>query len=169
MAYDVFRAAGFLDVKPMSCEMIALNNKARLAIELDRPVAGATQVSIGGGDPDYEGRTDGWRGHLVLEHPTFLLDLTFAAAIASTGAPGFGDDLEPLCAEKGTETMWVDDGFWSSSTDGGVLIAYRPTPDNDEWERLPGWAPSDRTAVNSLAAMVKNVANGEQHRPKDLR
>jgi hypothetical protein len=160
MAYDVFRAAGFLDVAPLSCEMVALNRRARIAIEQDRDIAGACRVSIGSQHED--GNPDGWQGHLILEHPAFLFDMTLPAAVASTGAKGFGD-LDCYVAAKGTEALWIDDGsegHWSSITDDGDVVMYRPTPENDEWKTLPGWLPSDIETVDMLADKVRQIAEG---------
>lgn len=158
LVYEAFRLADFLDVAPMACELVAMNNAARLSIEQGRDLKGACGIEVG---PNMENTTgkQGWRGHLILEHPTFLLDLTFAGVVTALKATGFGD-VGAYCAEKNKETELVDD-VWTSVTEGGNVIMYRPRPELGGWQTSTAWLDFediDRQGAERLAQIIRKAS-----------
>lgn len=158
LVFEAFRMAGFYDVVPLPCELIALNPQGRRSVEQKQELKGSCRVEVGPDSPNSTGKT-GWQGHLILEHPTFLLDLTFAGVITALGAPGFGV-VTAYCAEKHTEAALVDD-VWTSVTDTGIVIMHRPRPDAGDWEQLPAWTDwttADTQAAERIAIIIDTKA-----------
>lgn len=158
LVYEAFRLADFLDVAPMACELVAMNNKARLSIEQGRDLSGACGIEVGPDAPDTED-LGGWKGHLILEHPTFLLDLTFAGVVEALHATGFGE-VGAYCAEKNEETELVE-GVWTSVTEGGNVIMYRPRPELGGWQTSTAWVDFediDRQGAERLAQIIRKAS-----------
>lgn len=158
LVYEAFRLAEFLDVTPMPCELVAMNNAARLSIDEGLDIKGACGIEVGPDAPDTES-LGGWKGHLILEHPTFLLDLTFAGVVTALKARGFGE-VTAFCAEKNTEAELVN-GVWTSVTDTGNVIMYRPRPELGGWQTSSAWldfADIDRMGAARLAQIITKAS-----------
>lgn len=158
LAYEAFRLAGFLDVAPMACELVALNNQARRSIEERTELKGACQIEVGPDAPDTDS-LGGWKGHLILEHPRFLLDLTFAGVVAALKAPGFGV-VNAFCAEKHEEVELIG-GVWTARTDTGNIIMYRPRPELGGWQTSTAWldfTDIDEQGATKLAAIITKAS-----------
>lgn len=136
-AVEAFHRAGVLVAQPLPCALHCYNRQATIQIagRLDH-VEGAMRVEV---SPEANrARTKRGRqfdGHLVVDHPEFILDLVLPGVLASVGAKGF-DDVTGFCAKKGDELVDVD-GSWIAITENGLTFRYEPRP------RLVAWKSSD--------------------------
>lgn len=158
LAYDAFRAAGVNGVEPLSCEVSVFNPPAvrcLLGDARNTDSARARIVRIGSTPPEIDDNSEGWNGHLILEHPAFLLDLVLGGGVmALVDKKDAFEDMGAFCAEKHAEATLEADGSWTAMTDRGVLIVYRPTPENDGWKQTEAWGSSQPEIVDMVAGII---------------
>lgn len=154
---EAFREAGVPEARPLPCAFYGFNRAATAQIlgGLGR-VPGAQRIEISPEAAKGAGRRRGWWGHLVVDHPEFLLDLVLPAVVVSTKAKGF-EGLEPFCAEKGNQVVEVD-GAWMAMTASGLCLRYEPRPRMAAWRSTDAWrGPVDRLVVENLAEHIRRA------------
>lgn len=149
-----FRKAGVPDVRPLPCALYLFNAPATAYVMTGTELPGAVRVEV---TPEAKGKTRrGWWGHLVVDHPDFLLDLVLPGVIASTGAKGF-DDVTAFCGEKGNTLVDVD-GTWMALTDRGQCFRYQPRPELSSWRNTSAWrGGDDLEVIDNLAQHIKEL------------
>lgn len=147
-----FRRLGVRDVRPLPVAFYAWNLPASLQSIDGQEREGACLVKLEPG-PKQRG-AKGWPGHLVVDHPEFLLDLVLPATISSTGAVGF-DDVEAFCGEKGNTLVDVG-GAWMAMSDSGVTLRFDPMPEVASWRNTEAWrSASEPGLVEFLAERLE--------------
>lgn len=156
---EAFHRAGVPEAKPMPCALFAFNQPATLVVlgGLD-DAPGACRIEVSPEAMKRMKRTSktGWAGHLIVDHPDFILDLVLPGVIASTGATGF-DNVTPFAAEKHNQIVDVD-GAWMAMTEDGMCFRYEPRPRMASWRQTAAWRGDvDEVVVDSLAEHIRRV------------
>lgn len=152
---DAFHAAGVADARALPCALHAFNRQASAFIlggNSGDPEEGALHVEV---SPEAvrDRKARGWAGHLVVDHPEFILDLVLPGVFVSTGAHGF-EHVGPFCGEKGNELIEVA-GSWMAMGTDGVCLRYVPRPRLASWKNTDAWrAAPDRNVVRVLSAQI---------------
>lgn len=157
---EAFHQAGVPEARALPVALYAFNRQASahiLAGGTGEPEKGAQRVEV---SPEAIGRSKkhGWAGHLVVDHPEFILDLVLPGVFKSTGAKGF-EHVRAFCGEKRNELIEVD-GTWMAMTADGLCFRFQPRPRLAAWRNTDAWrGPVDRVAVRQLAAEIRSLVD----------
>lgn len=155
---EAFHAAGVPEVAPLPCAFFAYNREATayvLAGSDGDPLEGSQRVEISPEAVKSQGGR-GWAGHLVVEHPEFLLDLVLPGVFRSTAARGF-ESVTSFCAEKGNQIVEVD-GSWMAMTVDGLCFRFEPRRRMASWRNTDAWrGPVDESVVADLARGIREL------------
>lgn len=137
---EAFKRLGCQEARPLAAAFYAWNREATLALATEQePPKGALRVEVGSDLARKEAKgSRGWRGHLIVDHPRFLLDLVLPGVLFSVKATGF-DGAEPLCVEKEAEAVDVGGGAWMVMTHDPFTFRYEPQPRMASWRNTAAW------------------------------
>lgn len=157
---DAFEVAGLTDARPLPVGVTLWNREATLAIAQGRDAGDdAERIMLDPRDKRHRKLPAGaWWGHLIVDHPAFVLDLTLPGLVRSARAKGF-DGITSLCAVKHEEVHQLDDHAWVGVSALGIAVRYDPMPRLAAWRNTDAWrSPANPEIVELLAGAIDSAA-----------
>lgn len=136
---ESFRRAGYKNVAPLACELHLYNAAATMAmLQGGEPTHSACRIEV---SPEAAARlraSHGYAGHLVVEHPQFLLDLVLPGVVRAVGSPAGFESVGPGCFEKHAEIQWIA-GAWTGVSSEALAVRYVPRRRLKAWRNTDAW------------------------------